>query len=250
MALTDPASLRAAIQTVARGSSGSAMQSFDGGRSYSPIYGGIPSLPSIGQSAGSAIAANQGNLPGIIGIGTAATDWAQGQLMKDLEGSIPGYSGLVAQSSENIASQLEGEVPGDVINQILQQAAERGIMSGSPGSPNADAAYLRALGLTSLDMTKLGEANLTGAVARTPQATPFNLSSLMVSPDQALARDAAQAIYNAAPDPTAKGQHEEALYRQRAAASGPRTPWEQTWAGSNYLNAAMANGGWSPWSPS
>lgn len=60
------------------------------------------------------------------------------------------YSGLVE-------SQLRGQLPPDVINQIAQRAAERGVATGSPGGPGANAAYLAAIGRSSLDLVGQGQ---------------------------------------------------------------------------------------------
>lgn len=60
------------------------------------------------------------------------------------------YTGLVE-------SQLRGQLPTDVINQIAQRAAERGVATGSPGGPGANAAYLAAIGRSSLDLVGQGQ---------------------------------------------------------------------------------------------
>lgn len=52
------------------------------------------------------------------------------------------------------------------------------------GGPNANAAYLRALGLTSLGMQQQGEQNLSGAVARTPRTPLLDPASFFVTPGQ------------------------------------------------------------------
>lgn len=100
-------------------------------------------------------------------------------------GRIPNATGLEQQSSANIASQLSGELPADVVNQIAQAAAERGVGGGFSGSPNDTAAYLKALGLTSYDMTQQGQSNLSAALGRNPGASTFDPSSLIITPTQA-----------------------------------------------------------------
>lgn len=99
-------------------------------------------------------------------------------------GRIPGAAGLEAQSSENIGAALRGELPTDVLNLIGQQAAERGIATGAPGGPNANAALLRALGLTSLGQQQVGQQNLSAAYARNPAAPLFNPATQLLSPYQ------------------------------------------------------------------
>ena len=99
-----------------------------------------------------------------------------------LQARIPNAPALEQQSSANIGSELRGELPQDVMNLLGQQAAERGVAIGSPGSPNANAAYLRGLGLTSLQQEQAGQQNLTSAYARNPAAPIFDPSSQLISP--------------------------------------------------------------------
>lgn len=103
-----------------------------------------------------------------------------GQAVMPFLQNLPGYANMVGQRSENALSMLSGEIPGDVQNQIAQRAAERGIAGGTPGSANTNAAYLRALGLTSLDMTNQGSQLLTQSIADTPVPELWNPMSLYV----------------------------------------------------------------------
>ena len=109
-----------------------------------------------------------------------------GQANLALSRGLPQYGRLASQSSQNILGLLRGQVPEDVTQQIQQRGAERGVAMGSPGSPNANAAWLRALGLTSLGLQQQGEQNLTGAVARTPIPELWNPLSLYVPERTAL----------------------------------------------------------------
>lgn len=97
---------------------------------------------------------------------------------------IPGAAGLEATSSANIGQELAGQLSPDVINLLQQQGAERGVGMGSPGSDNSNAAYLRALGLTSLQQQQLGQQNLSQAYARNPGAQVFNPASQFITPAQ------------------------------------------------------------------
>ena len=92
--------------------------------------------------------------------------------------NLPGYANMVGQRSQNTQAMLQGQIPDDVITQISQQAAERGIAGGVPQSPNANAAYLRALGLTSLDLMGQGSQQLSQSIADTPTPELFNPASL------------------------------------------------------------------------
>lgn len=102
-----------------------------------------------------------------------------------LRARIPGAAGLEKQSSELIRQELAGGVPTDVQNLLAQQAAERGIGGVGAGTgQNVNAAYLRALGLTSLGQEQAGQQNLSAAYARNPAAAIFDPSSMLLTPSQ------------------------------------------------------------------
>lgn len=102
---------------------------------------------------------------------------------QNLQARIPNAPALEAQSSANIGSELQGQLPQDVMNLLGQQAAERGVGTGiGADSQNASAAYLRALGQTSLQQEQLGQQNLTSAYARNPAAPLFDTGSQVISP--------------------------------------------------------------------
>lgn len=105
-----------------------------------------------------------------------------------------GYQGGLNQEMTNIGSLLKGVIPSDVMSQLYQAGAERGIGMGSPGSPNVNAAMLRALGLTSLGLQEQGLGDLSKVIAQVP-----------IQPSQTTTQTtdlgAARAGYAAAPDP-------------------------------------------------
>lgn len=75
-----------------------------------------------------------------------------------------------------IQQQLTGQLPRDVQANINQMGAERGIATGMPGSPNANAATMKALGLTSLGLQQQGLENLNRAYQTFPQLNPLGIS--------------------------------------------------------------------------
>lgn len=94
--------------------------------------------------------------------------------------NLPGYASMVGQRSENTQSMLKGQLPQDVVNQITQRAAERGIGSGVSGSNNSNSALLSALGLSSLDLMGKGSQQLTQSIADTPTPEIWNPAALLV----------------------------------------------------------------------
>ncbi len=139
-------------------------------------------------------------------LASQANDFMTGQALKPFEANLPQYATNVGQRATNTNAMLKGQLPQDVINQISQQAAERGIATGSPGSANANAAYLRALGLNSLGMMNQGSQELSRSIADTPVPQLWNPLSLQIP--RMLAGDALSA----------------AQQGQRAGAGGPITP--------------------------
>ncbi len=97
---------------------------------------------------------------------------------------IPGATGLEGQSSANIHNALAGQLPQDVINQIGTAAAERGVSAGSPWGANANADYLKAIGLNSLQLQNTGQDWLTSALGRNPSAPIFDPGRLVITPAQ------------------------------------------------------------------
>lgn len=171
--------------------------------SYNPAYGGKPLVPSPTATARGAIVGNEGNLGEIYGLAGGANQFNEQQLLQQLETALPGYGANVGQSSANISSLLSGQLPPDVINQMAIRGAERGVAMGSPGSPNATAAYLAAIGRSSLDLMGQGEQELTGAIARTPRAPLYDPSRMFVTPEQQQEAAMAENLYASAPVPAA-----------------------------------------------
>lgn len=208
---------------------------------YSAAYGGIPNVPNPVATAGDAIAGNIGNLGSIYALGQATNLFNQGQLMTQYESAIPNYSELVTQQSDVVGDQLAGDVPDDVLSQIIQSAAERGILTGSPGSPNANAAYLRALGITSMDLQKSGMENMSRMVKDAPIAPLFDISKMFVTPADQQAAGMAANVYASAPRPSAAAAAAQA-------AAAPPAPAPEPWStGLSDLSMWGLNAGGMRW---
>jgi hypothetical protein len=94
--------------------------------------------------------------------------------------NLPQYDALVGKRSNVIADQMAGKVGDDVLQQLIQSAAERGIVTGSPMGSGSNAAYLRALGLTSMDLQNKGLTNFSKAIEDTPVPQLLNPGSMIV----------------------------------------------------------------------
>jgi hypothetical protein len=170
-------------------------QSWGGGNAY----GTAPSVPSPVSTAPGAVS-------GAMTLGNQVYN------------QLPGYSSSVANIGANIGSETAGKLPDDVKRQIQQAGAERGIATGTGGSPNNDAAYLRALGLNSLQLTQMGQQGLNQQLGMLPGSQLYQHPGLFPSSGQQQEVDTSNAIYRSAPDPRAAAHAAMA-----AAASGLAT---------------------------
>lgn len=169
---------------------------------WEAAYGGVPSVPSPISSMQETLAGDIGGLGRLYdlsrGVSSAAAEGARTQYAANL----PMYTPMTQAGSENILANLQGIVNPDVINLLGSQAAERGIGFG-PDSPATNAAYLRALGLTSAGLQNLGQQQLTAAIGRTPTGPMFNPASMLVTPEQMQEASWQANLMRAAPFPGA-----------------------------------------------
>lgn len=146
--------------------------------STSPVASSVPS------------AASGYDMAALQSMAKSVNDFNIGEMQGQLESGLPNYSGLLAQSSKNIAGQLGGTISQSTKDLMAQAAAERGV---ARGGQLVDADYLRALGLTAEGQQQVGEQNLSAAIARTPRADLFNIASMMITPQQQREYELAQA---------------------------------------------------------
>lgn len=175
---------------------------------YSPIYGGKPTVPSPVTSAATAVGGNLQNLGQIYQLGHGINTGQQSDLLGNYGAAGLNIPALNATSAGNISNLQHGIIPPDVVNQLIEHAAERGVATGAPGSPNSNAALLSAMGLTSLNLQGMGEQELTAAIGRTPSAPLFNPASMLTTPDEVQQAEMARNIYAAAPVPAAAAENQ------------------------------------------
>jgi hypothetical protein len=158
--------------------------------SYDRSYGGIPRVPNPTATQGTALRGNIGNLANIYGITGGIDTSGINTLATATQGAVPG-----------LTSRLHGELPQDVIDMLQQQAAERGISTGT-GFRGGD--YLKALGLTSLGVSTDAAKELESQIGRAPLIDP---NRLLVTPEQQQEAQTAANLYGSAPIPSyAAGQ--------------------------------------------
>lgn len=164
-------------------------------------YGQVPSVPSPGTTSIDALLANINNLANIGQLGSGLTAQGSANAMQPYTAALPGLAGQFGQAMGNIGAMQKGQIPQDVINLMQQQAAERGVATGAPGSPNTNAAYLRALGLTSLGLQNQGLANLRTTMGMVPTGPQFNPMSMLLSPEGQQGWQYLANVLRAAPSP-------------------------------------------------
>lgn len=168
-------------------------------------YGGKPIVPDPDATAGASTDENLANLPGNLTLAGKVNTFNQGQLLNEYGMAIPNYANLTAQESGIVGSEMAGNLPQDVVNQLTQRAAERGIGTGID-SPNANAALLAALGLNSLQLQQQGFGDFGQMITQAPKAPLFNIQSQFTTPQDIQAADWMRNEIAAAPDPEAAAQ--------------------------------------------
>lgn len=140
----------------------------------------------------------------------------QEELDKAILKNFPGFKEAASQISENINSQLRGELPKDVEESVLRSAAARNLFSGTAGTGFARNLVARDLGMTSLQISQQGLESAMrwlGTVRGSATAPQLGVANMFFSPQQRLAHevgerdkkfdiDLAKAKVAAMPDPT------------------------------------------------
>lgn len=193
---------------------------------WTRAYGSRPLVFDPTTAYNRSVAGNVANLGQLYGMAGNINQFMNAQALGNLEANLPGFTGAQAQSMANIGDWQRGKVGGDVLALLGQQGAERGISTGQAlgQSGNANAAYLRALGLTSLDLQKQAEGALTAAVGRTPTVAPVDLAPWLTTGQDQLAAEQAANFYASMPDPKAAAEAALAAARSLGGEGGGGGP--------------------------
>lgn len=161
--------------------------------------GGFPTIPDApeapfvdpSQVQVDTIAGNQRALPALMELGEGINAYNLQQRAKAL-GSVPQFNEIAQQGSENLLSELRGELPDDVVNQVQRRSNATAYAGGYGGSPMADNLIARDLGLTSLDLSTRARAsapNWLGSLYSMLVPPQFDVQSGFVSPGQGIASE-------------------------------------------------------------
>jgi len=190
----------------------------------SSIFGSKPTVPNLpvldlGTEQQKAIGANKAALPGAEALVGQANLFSQDQITQMLKSVIPGFSGMTATATSNIASMLKGEIPEDVSQAAMRADAAKSLGGGYAGSGMHGDLVARDLGLTSLQLTQQGltsaESWMSG-MAKLYEPGMMNVSSMFITPQQQAAFDTEQtqaqfqrswmqSQISALPDPVMRG---------------------------------------------
>lgn len=108
--------------------------------------------------------------------------------------SFPQYPELAGAASTVAGTQLAGEFDPEDIVQMRREAAEMGVQTGAPGSPNATARYLASYLLGRAKMRQQGMQSYLNLLAQSPRTQ---------TQSQTVSNNVLQAMYAAAPQPYA-----------------------------------------------
>ena len=190
----------------------------------SSIFGSTPTVPTyqqvdLGQSQKKSIAANQAALPAAETLTATANAFSQSQISQMLNQQIPGFSQDQAQIGSNISSELQGKLPGDVVQAVQSSAAAQSLAGGYGSSGMFGNLLAKDLGLTSLQLMGQGQSaaeSWSSTVDKLFQPGQIDVSSMFITPQQQFQSDTTNAenqwnqqwLSNqvaAQPDPVASG---------------------------------------------
>lgn len=178
-------------------------QGWGGGSGGAAAYGGVPNPVSPATAPAAAIGSNLGNVAGLFQLaqGAGAASGAGG--VANLGTALPGAPEAQQTALGVVNNDLAGVLAPDVVNNIEQIAAERGISTGSPGSPNSNAALLKGIGENTQQLQQAGLTGLNALTAAAPTGPAFNPASMFLNPGEALEQENYNSQLGAAPNPQA-----------------------------------------------
>ena len=131
----------------------------------SAMFGSKPVVPTwnpvtLQGAQANATSANEANLPGIESLVGTTNQFNASQMTSLLNSVMPGWSGAATQAGKNITSELQGQIPTDVAEQIQSSTAAQALTGGFGGSGLMGNTLAKNLGLTSLQLMNQGQSSL------------------------------------------------------------------------------------------
>lgn len=137
-----------------------------------------------------AIQGNLANFDQASQLAAKTTSADQSVLTEQLRKAIPGYDQIISKASQNIQSQLGGEINPDVSAQVQRSDAAKALAGGYGASSGIGRSLTaRDLGMTSMGIQQQGFGNALSYIQnqrQTATVQPMSTSSMFVSPSQRL----------------------------------------------------------------
>ncbi len=173
---------------------------------YNPASGGIPRVPTSGESLQNLLAAISGNV-GNLGPIISGITGAQNQALKDQYPAS--YFDTLKTLMDTNAQRAQGNIL-DSIAGLGQYAGEWGIGRGVSGGPAANTNLLASLALTKLGVQNQALQNAGAIQNLIPKVAPYDAARLLPTYGDTSSENLLRNIYGAAPIP------ESAYARARA----------------------------------
>lgn len=149
---------------------------------------GVPGFNKINPQGeqNKAIEGNLSALPKAQDLAGKVNEFNQAEMLKQIRNVLPNFDSLIGTNAANIGSQLKGEIPDDVAQNIYQSNVAKGLESGvGGGTQRTKNLTARDLGLTSLALKDKGFDSLNKWIgtARQQLSHPqMDVTSMFISP--------------------------------------------------------------------
>lgn len=166
-------------------------------------YGSIPATVSPQRAQSSSIGGNLSNVGSIYSLATGIGGASGAGGAANLNAALPGGTDALKNELALGNSNLAGNIDEGTLRNLEQIAAERGVATGSIGSPNSTAALMQALGRTTQQTEALGGQQISSAVGQAPMGPQFNPQGQLLTPAEQLEQENYNSQLRSAPDPSA-----------------------------------------------
>lgn len=181
--------------------------SFQGLPSWYSGSAAAPTYPAAGGAGGGGYNVNPGTQAGVGAYGGVPGPIGLPSPAKDLSAQFPGLGQANQRISNNILSELSGELSPETLTNISRAGAQFGVESGMPLSGESRSEQLKRLGLTTEQVQGQGLADYlsaTGGISKTQT----------VSPETQVAIASRNATFAAAPNPAAAAAQAQSIFQQ------------------------------------
>lgn len=154
---------------------------------FAGLAEGKPTIPDfkpidVQEQQKKATAGNLSSLPGLQNLASQVNTFNQAELERMLATMIPGYAKMRDTISGNIQSQLSGQIPKDVSDNIQRNSAVKSLYGGYSGTPMGRNLTARDLGLTSLQLTQAGLDAATRWIGSAAKAPQMDITGMFIDP--------------------------------------------------------------------